>query len=63
MVRDGDWKLRRTKTANGDTLLELFNLGWDPAERVNQANDHKEQVDRLLPILNNFVKETSKPYN
>jgi arylsulfatase A-like enzyme len=63
VVRDGDWKLRRTKTPNGDVLIELFNLSWDPAERVNLAGEYKGEVSRLLPVLTGFVNETSKPFN
>ncbi len=63
VVRDGNWKLRRTKTKDGDILIELFNLSWDPAERVNLADKNPEQVTRLLPILQNFMVETSKPFN
>jgi hypothetical protein len=63
VVRDGNWKLRRTKTKDGGILIELFNLSWDPAERVNLADKNPEQVTRLLPILQNFMVETSKPFN
>jgi len=60
VVRDGDWKLRRTKKQNGDYLIELFNLAWDPAERVSLAGDvkYKGEVDRLMPVLLGFVEET-----
>jgi arylsulfatase A len=63
VVRDGDWKLRRTNMKDGTILIELFNLSWDPAERVNLADKNPEQVTRLLPILQNFMTETSKPFN
>jgi arylsulfatase A len=63
VVRDGDWKLRRTKNPAGDFQIELFNLAWDPAERVNLAKDYKSEVDRLQPVLMNFLKETSRPFN
>jgi len=63
VVRDGDWKLRRTKTPNGGILIELFNLSWDPAERVNLADRYKNEVDRLLSVLTSFLKETSTPFN
>lgn len=63
VVRDGDWKLRRTKTPNGDALTELFNLSWDPAERVNLADKYPNELNRLMPVLNGFLKETEKPFN
>lgn len=63
VVRDGDWKLRRTKAPNGDILIELFNLSWDPAERVNLADKYENEVNRLMPVLNGFLKETNKPFN
>lgn len=62
VVCDGDWKLRRIKK-DGEILVEFFNPGWDPAERVNLADKNPEQVTRLLPILQNFMVETSKPFN
>jgi arylsulfatase A len=63
VVRDGDWKLRRTKTPKGDIKIELFNLAWDPAERVNLADKNEDQVKRLMPILTNFLNETSVSHN
>jgi arylsulfatase A-like enzyme len=63
VVRDGDWKLRRTKTPKGDIQIELFNLSWDPAERVNLADKYDDEVKRLMPVLAGFLNETSKPFN
>ncbi|KLT65213.1 sulfatase-like hydrolase/transferase [Pedobacter sp. BMA] len=51
-VKDGDWKLRSTK--NGEqTLMELFNLSWDPSERVNLIDDPKYATQKasLLKLL------------
>ncbi|MBB6238524.1 arylsulfatase A-like enzyme [Pedobacter sp. AK013] len=39
-VKDGDWKLRITKKDDKE-LSELYNLSWDPAERVNLIDDAK----------------------
>lgn len=53
VVRDGEWKLRRTKQ-NDSTRIELFNLSWDPAERVNLADEYKEMVTMLLHLLGKY---------
>jgi len=64
VVRDGDWKLRRTKNVkDGTVLIELFNLSWDPAERVNLIDKNPEQVARLMPVLEKFRKDTSSKFN
>lgn len=44
-VRDGDWKLRVTKDSTG-VLKELYNLSWDPSERVNLFNDPKYDAQK-----------------
>jgi arylsulfatase A-like enzyme len=51
-VKDGDWKLRITKKDDG-LLYEMYNLSWDPAERVNLYDDsnyisHKEHLSQLF---------------
>ncbi len=53
VARDGAWKYRRTMNA-GTTMIELFNLSWDPAERVNLANQYPEQVTRLQKLLDQY---------
>lgn len=53
VVRVGDWKLRRT-TADGKTIIELFNLMQDPGERVNQADKHPQKVSELTSLLNQY---------
>lgn len=60
VVRDGDWKLRKAKNAKGETPIELFNLSWDPAERVNLADKYPDQVNKLLPLLEQFSAKTDK---
>ncbi|POY39297.1 sulfatase [Solitalea longa] len=54
-VRDGDWKLRVTKKDQQD-LYELFNLSWDPSERVNLYNDEKYAVTQahLLKLFKKY---------
>ncbi|GAB3421763.1 sulfatase [Niabella aquatica] len=56
-VRDGDWKLRVTKDSAG-TLNELYNLSWDPSERVNLFNnpDYSAQKKSLLELFAAFPK-------
>lgn len=53
VAREGEWKLRRTKN-NGEIRLELFNLSWDPAERVNLATEYKDRTARLTQLLNEY---------
>jgi arylsulfatase A len=50
VVRDSEWKLRRTKK-EGTENIELFNLSWDPAERVNLADKYPEKVEKLKGLL------------
>jgi len=54
-VKDGDWKLRITKNDNKE-LTELYNLSWDPAERVNLADDAKyaEQKAHLIKLYQEY---------
>jgi len=40
-VKDGDWKLRITKNKEKNNNYELFNLSWDPSERVNLYGNEK----------------------
>lgn len=40
-VREGDWKLRVTKGQDQQSAYELYNLSWDPSERVNLYEDKK----------------------
>jgi len=44
-VKDGDWKLRITKKDN-QPFYELYNLSWDPAERVNLFDDVKYEAQK-----------------
>jgi arylsulfatase A-like enzyme len=51
-VKDGDWKLRITKK-DDQPFYEMYNLSWDPAERVNLYDDssyisHKEHLLQLF---------------
>ncbi len=54
-VKDGDWKLRITKNEDKE-LTELYNLSWDPAERVNLADDAKyaTQKEHLLKLYQEY---------
>jgi arylsulfatase A len=58
VIRDNEWKLRRTQDQQKKEKIELFNLSWDPAERVNLAASHPEQVNRLMPQLLKFIEDT-----
>lgn len=50
VVREGEWKLRKTSSA-GKENIELFNLSWDPAERVNLATEYPQRLERLKIML------------
>lgn len=54
-VRDGDWKLRVIKKDDKD-VFELFNLSWDPSERVNLFTDSKysETGQKLLQLFHAY---------
>lgn len=54
-VKDGDWKLRITKKDNQE-LIELFNLSWDPSERVNLIDESKfaKQKEHLLKLFKEY---------
>lgn len=56
-VKDGDWKLRITKNDTGE-LHELFNLSWDPSERVNLFNNplYAKEKEHLLQLFKEFPK-------
>lgn len=55
-VKDGDWKLRVTKKNSEDFIYELFNVSWDPSERVNLFEDtlYMRQRNNLLQLFKNF---------
>ena len=55
-VRDGDWKLRVTNQQGGGELYELFNLAWDPSERVNLFNDQHFRASQkhLMQLMTQF---------
>ncbi|HZH36752.1 MAG TPA: sulfatase-like hydrolase/transferase, partial [Flavisolibacter sp.] len=53
VARDGEWKLRKT-FAGDKPVTELFNLSWDPAERVNVADQYPVHVQRLQKLLNQY---------
>lgn len=51
-VKDGDWKLRITKK-DDQPFYEMYNLSWDPAERVNLFDDAKytSQKEHLMQLF------------
>lgn len=53
VVRQGAWKLRRT-TATGQSKIELFNLNYDPAERVDLSKDKPEITAKLTQLLDQY---------
>lgn len=57
-VKHGDWKLRVTKSDSLGVEREMYNLSWDPSERVNLINDPKyaSQKEQLLQLFDQFPK-------
>jgi arylsulfatase A len=57
-VRDGDWKLRITKKDKQD-FHEMFNISWDPSERVNLFEEAKyaAQKEHLMKLFKEFPGE------
>lgn len=53
VVKQGDWKLRNTIT-EGKTNIELFNLSWDPGERVNLRDKYPEKLTSMLNLLEQY---------
>ena len=67
-IRQGPWKLCLCRGSGGWSAprenvaakrglpsLQLFHLGYDPAETTNVAADHQEEVNRLLRLLEKQV--------
>ncbi len=54
-VKDGDWKLRITQKDN-QPVYEMYNLSWDPAERVNLYDDaeYVSQKEHLTQLFNEY---------
>ncbi|MFT4094496.1 MAG: sulfatase-like hydrolase/transferase [Niabella sp.] len=57
-VKDGDWKLRIAKTDSSGTVHEMYNLSWDPSERVNLFDDpeYTTQKEHLLKLFEAYPK-------
>lgn len=53
VVRDAEWKLRRTKDKD-NINTELYNIAWDPAERVNLYTKYPEITKRLTALLDDY---------
>ena len=58
-VRVGEWKLRRTGSS-GQVKTELFNLSWDPAERVNVVDTYKDKTAEMLRLLDQYPASIKK---
>ena len=57
-VKDGDWKLRVTKK-DDQPFYQMYNLSWDPAERVNLFDDAKyaSQKAHLMQLFDAYPPE------
>ena len=52
-VRHQEWKLRRTIVERKENI-ELFNLSWDPAERVNLVKEYPDKMQKLRKLLDEY---------
>ena len=59
-VRSGDWKLiyRWEPHREYPETRELYDLGKDPGETTNLAEEHSDQVARLEKLIERFIAET-----
>ena len=57
-VKEGDWKLRVTKSGKNKKIYQLFNLYQDPSETVNLFNNKTYIVaqKRMLSLFNSYPK-------
>lgn len=51
-VRDAEWKLVINKNGN-----HLFDLGTDPSEQRNLANDQPKRIERMLELVEHWQSE------
>lgn len=56
-VRKGNWKLVRAPDSN----IWLYNLGWDPGESTDRANEEKLIVTELLSELHSWESSMKAP--
>lgn len=56
VVRQGEWKLRRTIATNGSrqVKIELFNLNNDQSERANVAKQYPDLTAKMVDLLNQY---------
>ena len=59
VVKRGEWKYRKA-TLNGQTTVELFNLSWDPGERVNLAGRYPDTLAHMIQLFNQYPDKTGK---
>ncbi len=57
-VRSGDWKLMKFYETD---RVELYNLARDPGEQENLAGAMPVQRDRLLNVLEDWLRRTNAP--
>lgn len=60
-LRQGDWKLVRTRPANGSTSTQLFFLPDDLGERTDVSAENPEVFKRLSEALDRFESEQAPP--
>lgn len=60
-LRQGDWKALRFIEADDEPVVELYNLGDDPGETTDLADEHPEIVDRLTALMDEARTEPALP--
>jgi arylsulfatase A-like enzyme len=61
-IRDGDWKLWMVERTDGSGMQPLlFNLDDDPGETHNLADEHPEELARLIAVFNEWSATLPDP--
>lgn len=59
---DAEWKIVYHYPIDNPPRYELYNLNEDPFETTNRANQNPEQLDRLMTLLRNELKDKGALY-
>lgn len=60
---DGDWKLHRIETKQGDVKWELYNLAEDPAESKDLSSSQPQRVEAMRSALYDWLTSVVNSLN